>query len=75
MTLTPFECEPYGYQIAGMPNSLQKINIVTGVEETIKENLGFTGNALGYNPKDNFLYAINNKSKLPEVIRIVDWLQ
>lgn len=65
-----FTCKPVGYQIEGTGSSdFSEINLVTG-EVTIISSLGIQVNALGYNPVDNFIYAMNNDKNPSELVRI-----
>lgn len=63
-----FECGSIFYQVINDKSEgegqLYKLDPATGEYTPIGNNSGFTYNAMGYNPNDNFLYAIANDKRL-----------
>lgn len=65
------ECDGNVYQIYGFPTQLGKVDFVAGTFE----NLGNTSheqglNAGAYNAEDGYIYAVNRRSELRDVVRI-----
>ncbi|RFA31755.1 hypothetical protein CAI16_20010, partial [Virgibacillus dokdonensis] len=70
-TITMWECDPNGLQVAGVPSSLFSIDLVTGAAT----NLGLLSpitsyNSIGFNSIDNTIWGINFNSNRPAVARI-----
>lgn len=66
-----FDCDAGGYLI--QQNTLYRLNLATGENPVVRDNVGPGGNinALGYNIKDNFLYAfISIGNSQQQLIRI-----
>lgn len=62
----PFECKAFAYRVV-VPqdktnSSLTRINLITGQQTVIKDDIGIRVNAIGYNVLDNFIYAIDSSN-------------
>jgi len=65
------ECDGNVYQVYGYPSQLARVDFVSATFENIGNNSHEQGlNAAGYNPDDGYIYAINRKSSLRDVVRI-----
>jgi Bacterial Ig domain len=64
----PFTCSPGFFQV--LSGQLNKLNPVTGTYTPIGATYVDTYNAMGYNPLDNFLYAMDTSGHPGDLLKI-----
>lgn len=61
--VTPFSCSATGYLFQNSPTDIFGIDLQTGNSVLLKDNLVNEATSVGYNPIDNFIYAIGKNTR------------